>query len=636
MKPNNPFLDDRYVPGCVSMEGIHEGVFQELTTQLERWSQAEDANPSRLVALLAPRAGFGKSHLIARLTERGAGNSLFVPLQFEPETAISRDGLTRDFLDALKATPLSESDAKRSLLDLVARGFFAQMVNLGIERGFVEVSDPEASKRYLTEHCLTLFDPHAPDAFSRVSWFCEAFESLLEEIAEPLSQRLGVERRGVDVWARFFFDHTYSRNPSGAHFDSRERFRELGCLVAAHRPMVFVADRLDGWFGDTIGGLRIAQILVELSETIPRSLTILSANQDLWKSLFGSSLPSALRDRLSWKPLTLETLSMSQAQHLIAHRISDQGMSDRQAHAFLDSVNLTALSSTAQENAFTPRTLIRYARRMWEDFDPAAVTDPMAESDGKTVPFPAKPAEAKQSTADLDPAEKLAAVAEAIRKQGVSRVHHEVSFLVPPSKEGTGTTLSEVYQSYRLQSVDRDGLSYDAKKVFQLLREIGRNFSTISQTELEPPLDIGGEALQWDLPGREILLGFAPHSNERFWRNLASLAQSHQEKHEAEDPGKTWVKLALLSPHDDPFPLERHFSEVVKDPANHVIFDPIEVNRELLASLLAAADFLAASQSETTSASPNEVSAFLASELDYFWKKLTRKTHSSAGKAATG
>ncbi len=619
------------------MDGIHRSAMDSLSAKITelvvRDHRESEGGRGRSVLLLAPRAGYGKTHLLATLEQRETTRATFVPLPFQPDSPPSWSRLCASLLERLRTLPVTAGKQAGSRLDQVARYFFAEMVAQGICQGLVDVPNPKSAQRYIRANHLQLFASNG----SRAKWFCEAHEVLMDEVSPGLAAHLGLSEEAVHRWSRFFHEHSFGQatlKPTPTEAAARKRTRELARIASAAQPLIFVADHLDGLHGEDGVGHRIAHLLADLAEFLPRSLTILSANQDLWKSLFISQIPSALEDRLAWEKLHLEPLSISQAERLILHRIADCGLADHEASAFLDTINLASVSAAARDNAFTPRTLIRYARRMWEGFDPKHLVPP----DSKTVPFPteSKSTEKKPKRGSkLAPAEKLAAVADAIRQQTAQRAGPESSLLADEPNRPKKSSVAERFHELRLKHASRDSLAYHPQRAHRLLREVGANFATIRQTEMQPPDDSDGQALRWDAKDREILLGFAPPSSARFWQNLAELAQKRDENNDRESK-KAWVKLALLSPCSEPFPLKRLFRDRRQENRVKPLVDRIEIDRELLASLYAADDLIAGSKSGSISATDAEIFGFLARELDYFWRKLTRKTGAKGGNAAAG
>lgn len=674
----NPFDDDIFAEGIPGAAGIHEDelqAFAAIAKELGGAGDGDDGGQPRIHAygrtalLIAPRAGYGKSHLLHRLAEHLRNQSLFLPLNFEPETPITWTQLVGDLATVLQARP-APRESNLTLLDELARFYFGQLVILGMQRGIVEAGDPQTAMAYVYENYRELFDRDSGEQ-SRAEWFQDACEPLVEGLAGELASTFAIDEDSAAFWARTFLEYSYPKLDSqraralalraalgltgdGATASpetenvSKRRFCDLAQITSAERPVVFVVDHLDGFHGQGEAGLKIAHILAEIARNVPRSLTVLSMNQEVWNSMFAQSIPSALEDRITWDKRQLEALDKTQAERLIQHRLSVAGATPHEARAFVDSLNLAGVAAGARGSTFTPRTLIRYARRMWLRFDKAGAA-PSAEVAAKTVPFPAngiptppKPPEPTPirtiSPPPLEPAaaeetrERLKAVAEAIRQQSMptaggsseARSLVDTGTVRPAPPAGAAPfvpgSMHAVFQEYRLKHLETGVLRLDSDKILELVRAVGEHFPAVQQSEAPEFGGAKGKALIWKAQAREIYLGFAAQTDYQFWQEM--ITAGHERARElAPDPK---LKLVVFSPKTEPFPMARLF--VSREQAQEVskLVDRVEMDQELLASLYAAADLLKDQREGEISFSSAQVYGFIATELDYFWRRLTR------------
>lgn len=676
--PMNPFNDDIFTEGAPGAGGIHEEVLDALAaTARDLENVGSDDSPQiqaygRTVLLLAPRAGFGKSHLLSRLSERLREETIFVPLYFEPELPITWTRLATNFCGLLQVKP-SPQDSKLTLLDEIARFFFGQLVILGMQRGLVEADEKQRAMEYVYENFRVLFDENSGE-LSRAEWFQEAYEPLIDALSGEMAATFAIDEDAAIFWGRTFFDFTYPKNKSAKAKSNairqalgvadenilepadeqrfKSHFCDLAQIASASNPLVFAVDHLDGFHGNQEAGMRIAHVLAEIARSAPRSMTVLSTNQEVWNSLFATAIPTAIEDRLTWDKRQLEPLALEEAERLIQHRLAVSGVPPHVAPEFLASLNLGQVAANARESTFTPRTLIRYARRMWDRFEgQAAEADP--EAAAKTVPFPATPpaqpkpqpepqAPAAPAVKPLQPPaaaegppatpeetrERLKAVAEAIRQQTAPpRGDSAPDRLVKTQSIATGTdpgfipgTLPGAFQEYRLKYLEGDGPDLNPERLYELVHAVGDHFPAVTQEATDPTADAKGKSLIWKAQGREIYLGFAAQSNYRFWQEMITAGQERA-RQLGPDPK---LKLVVFSPKAEPFPMARLF--VSKDQAQEVsrLVDRIEMDADLIASLYAAGDLIRDQREQKIPFTSAQIFGFVATELDYFWRRVTR------------
>ena len=114
----------------------------------------------RVILLKAPRAGYGKSHLISRLEAGGTAPAFIMTLEFDPGQTLTWKSLLDQVLARLHT---ASPDGSPTWLDLVARRTFA-MVNAGmIQAGKIPCADPAAATVALAERAVELFDFARPD-----------------------------------------------------------------------------------------------------------------------------------------------------------------------------------------------------------------------------------------------------------------------------------------------------------------------------------------------------------------------------------------------------------------------------------------------------------------------------------------
>lgn len=285
-----------------------------------------DAN-GRGILLMAPRAGYGKTHLLEQLRHSLSGSHDFLPLRpldgrhVDPSAAIedALRGLTRPLPASGGLTPL----------DLHARHLFARGLEPLVVSGEVPCQDREAAAKALRQRPVETFDFHHPQAVT-AHWTRENFEVLGPRLSLEISRLTGASLNQVAFWVAAFFRFAVASidNPgrtgkllqTAADGADAERFGILLALLSALRRVVVVADDLEGVHGDADGARRVAGFLATIRQEAPRVDLIVSINDDVWESSFVPALSGGLRDRLSEVPVRLDPMDDEKVLSLLAGR----------------------------------------------------------------------------------------------------------------------------------------------------------------------------------------------------------------------------------------------------------------------------------------------------------------------------
>jgi len=648
----NPFELDYHTDGSPHAPGPHEPLLRKLEARLPQAipcplpQDGVGMAASQLILLQAPRAGYGKSHLLSVLKERCSPQAQFLNLRLNYQS----DGppgwarLYGDLLEAFRETPLTES-SEVTRLDQVARHFFAQLAITGCNAGLVRSNHdgPESDQEYLEQNYLHLFDPHTEPAECRVPWLQDNFHDLLKLLAFPLADRLGLEEERVKIWGEALFQYAFFPDAWDSQIQRLNQFsdrlicqllREFALLAAPVSPIVFTLDHLDGFHERRDVGLRLAGFLDELGRHVPGSLTILALNQDLWDTLFAGVVPSMLEDRLTRLTYSLRGISADAARDILLARLlahEHSALSSSDAEAFLDKLPLDP------EETFTPRQALRMARNLWEDWEmevPATTPSPSTEEVLEAVEAPEPTEDHDGTPTDFD--KELESAPEEEAEPYVNGKTHELFGGLLPDPDATfpdldelpasspppeltvftpsdsaETSLAELYQDCRLQQLQHPDAKPDVRRLHHLISAAGYHFPLVQQKDLLLLPETAGTACIWEMPRREVFLAFLYQSNPAFWEDLARSFQ--------DAPSRTPLprKLMLISAQPDcPVP-----EGVTPVPAT---LDRLELRPELIASLHAADELLLRADDGSIPSAPQEVLGFLAGELDYFWNRLTR------------
>lgn len=419
----NPFAADIFPDGLPPDPGplpLHSAALNDLRRLVETAGQkmqagGADEGGGTVVLMRAPRAGFGKSHLLARLAGELGDRAFVVNVPFDREREVLWSGLLWEVLETFHKGRAGDL----TLLDLVTRRMFAIVNQRMIVEKQVPCAHPREALAALEQRFVELFDfanPSQPVA----RWFGEHFERLLPFASVATAQVAGLPLQGSEHWLRVLCAYAQGRadgetvrweslrwsvlQPSGPSLShggmnvvaagatgeagARERVVEFCRIAASVRPLVLVFDDLDLFHEQRGPVQRIAGFIAELRRLLSRAVQVLSVNQDLWRDTFLKSLPSAIEDRLTGSQITLGNVSREEAAQLIRTRLAQAGLSVVVTTAFLHRLNLSAYFSREAGNLVSPRALLRYAAQVWDEFERSATAQTAAQDAAGAAPQP--------------------------------------------------------------------------------------------------------------------------------------------------------------------------------------------------------------------------------------------------------
>ncbi len=419
----NPFAADIFPDGLPVQNapaGLHGAALSDLKNLVERAGQrlqsprAEEGGGT-VVLLRALRAGFGKSHLLARLAAELSDRAFVVAVPFDREREVLWSALLWQVLETFH----QGRAGSLSLLDLVTRRLFAILNQRMIVAKLIPCAHPRESLDALEQRFVELFDfsnPSQPVA----RWFAEHFERLMPFSAKAAAEIAGLSMDSAAHWLRVLIAYAQGDTegesvrwealrwsvlqpsaPAVSHggmnliaagltgeAGARERVTEFCRLAAAVRPVVLVFDELDLFHGQQEAIQRIAGFIAELRRLLSRAVQVLSVNQDLWQQTFLPALPSAIEDRLTGSQITLGTVHRTEAEQLIRGRLRHAGIEESAVTAFLQKLNLSAYFAQEAGRLVSPRSILRFAATVWEEFERTGTRRAAAaESEYRPQPF---------------------------------------------------------------------------------------------------------------------------------------------------------------------------------------------------------------------------------------------------------
>jgi len=343
---------------------------------LERLSQAVEEQQGGLarvggqplVLLTAPRAGYGKTHLLGRMTASGGQHWLILPLAFRTGDEVTRANVARRGLEALERAETGVEGW--SVLREVSAGVAASLLRQLIQSGKLPCANPEQALKVLSGRVQDIFSP-AGQAHLIGEWLRKHVAQLRKPMAELASRTTGVVTPAeAEVWLQAFLGQALDGQGAGlASLRQLATESEEGCgvvmrLMGLWRPVVVLVDHLDGFYRNAEAGLKIATLLLDLAE-LDGHPVVLSLNQDVWQSTFGHHLPSALEDRLTASRLLLRGLTEEEASELVALRMKRAGVESELARAFEHFLDVPRYFMGRPLGSVSARVFLRHAAQQW-------------------------------------------------------------------------------------------------------------------------------------------------------------------------------------------------------------------------------------------------------------------------------
>lgn len=372
----NPFLDDLFVDLPANLPGagrVHHAVLARVVGALEAILQSGEegiVSPGlgRIFLMTAPEAGYGKSHLVARIRDHlgTVASTLYFP--FDRSRPATWPVALSSVLRQLSAPSRSRYPGV-SLLEESSRHFLSRLVLAGLSEGAVKTRECPVDAGRVKAEFVSLF---SRDSDSKIlGWVDKRAGELVRASDSEGMKRFGLGGGELGFWTRLFIDLNLREEGALDRLrglslgEARERMLQLLRITTDHRPAMLVADGLDGFHFSETAGMEIAEIVNGIRERVPRSVTLLCANEDLWSSIFAERLPSAWRDRLDPEVLRLHALGAGMAKDLVRFRLRRTRLTEDAAIRFAE--RLADLNHWDDaESPLTPRRVLRQASELWQ------------------------------------------------------------------------------------------------------------------------------------------------------------------------------------------------------------------------------------------------------------------------------
>ena len=173
------------------------------------------------------------------------------------------------------------------------------------------------------------------------------------------------------------------------------------------------------------------------------------------------------------------------------------------------------------------------------------------------------------------------------------------------------------------------GVRVDCQAINDLVRLAGKRFAVVHFDEVELPGLLGRSLPRWSLQGMEIVFGLENFSDERYWKTVSSfvagriaeLTATTAAVHETAPQ----LKLVVFKSDLDGEGLAALIKDEIIPPSVRLNVDTVHVEPRTLASIQAMRQLIREAEAgQLSTKDPTAVLGALASELDFFWKRLIR------------
>lgn len=378
----NPFAEDVFVQhsgGVPHTPLIHREAFARIAEAAERLCDEPPGTSStgRTLLLTAPRAGYGKTHLADRLRDRLRPIATSLTLPLDPSRPASWPVALSSILRQFYRETGTRNGAQ-SQFDETGRYLLAQVVLSHLAGGSIHPKDCPADEARLRSEFAELFSSESSPKM--LAWIDKRARDLSQDTSPEFRRSLGLSKSELSFWSRLVIDF-HLRGDSAleplrglSNGEARERLLQWLRIAAFYRPVLLVVDGLDGFHGSETAGMEIGALLTGIRDSVPRSLTALLLNEDVWDSVFRGRLPSAWVDRIAGEHDWLHPIEPEGARELVRLRLDSIGFPEKATDRFIERLDNDHLWIDP-ETKLTPRGVIRQARDLWSSEGPSFLVE---------------------------------------------------------------------------------------------------------------------------------------------------------------------------------------------------------------------------------------------------------------------
>lgn len=202
-RPGNPFLADVCegpfaVAESRSVPGMNVDIVRQLTDAIDdRQRRAGQGTGQPLMLLTAPRAGYGKTHLLGRVAEAAGSQVTLLPVALRMGDEIGFPAVGRRALEAV-----AKSEGARpgwSRLREACAGVWSTLLKRLIEDGTLPCANPDQALMVLEGHPADVFDPDGPARLIG-DWLKRHSAPLRKPMAAQAARLTGATADELDAW----------------------------------------------------------------------------------------------------------------------------------------------------------------------------------------------------------------------------------------------------------------------------------------------------------------------------------------------------------------------------------------------------------------------------------------------------
>jgi hypothetical protein len=371
--------------------GLNEDVLSRLTEAIdERHSRAGKLVGQPLMLLTAPRAGYGKTHLLGRVAEASAAGVTLLPLAFRLDDEIGWPAVALRGAGALARAPGKKSGWSK--LRESSAGVMSVLLLKLIQDGRLPCANPQQAVRVLSADATEIFS-ESGSARLIGEWLRKHIHQLRKPMADAAGGLSGINQVDLERWVQCLLNHaSVGDGKSTAELTTLVTEGRVSCetwlrLLALWRPVVVLVDHLDGFYRNEQAGLRIAMLLLDLAE-VGGVHVVLSLNQDVWQATFGHHLPSALEDRLTASQVLLRGLTAEDAAALVRLRLREAATPADEAAKFEQFLDVRRYFLGRPLGSVSARNFLRHAAAQWLLFARSSAFESSPGSGGGPQPAP--------------------------------------------------------------------------------------------------------------------------------------------------------------------------------------------------------------------------------------------------------
>ncbi|MCA1962548.1 MAG: hypothetical protein LDL31_01225 [Prosthecobacter sp.] len=320
--------------------------------------------------LTAPRAGYGKTHLLGRIAQEVEEQAVIVPITFRAGDALSLPSLSRRGLDALLEAAPGDSPGWSRLRHHCAQ-VVTKLVRKLVAEGRLTCANPQQALEVLSGPQRDIFDPDGK-ARRVGDWLAEHQEGLCASLAALAARQLPLRAELLHGWMCAMMSQCQEGGLAGVAemrelctADQDHGVPAFLALLDLWRPVVVLVDHLDGLYRNPEAGVKIASMMLDLVEN-QKMHVVLSLNQDVWQATFGHHLPGALEDRLTASQVLLRGLNEADATSLLRLRLDQAGVAADLKADFEKFLNLRQHFLGRPVGSVSARAFLRHCARQWE------------------------------------------------------------------------------------------------------------------------------------------------------------------------------------------------------------------------------------------------------------------------------